>query len=94
MFLSLFLFIGITALYFAVIYWQRAAKAGQSGVGWGLGIGIGYTVALSAIAWILTLLPLPDFLQIQLAFVVWLVLTIGTGIKTDSIFDSKLPVSG
>jgi hypothetical protein len=94
MFLSLVFFIEITAVYLAVIYWRRAARAGQSGAAWGLGAGIGYSAVLWVLVWILTLLPLPDYLQIQLAFVVWFALTLATGIRTDSVFDSKLAVSG
>jgi len=37
-------------------------------------------------------LGLPYFVQVWIACVLWLIVTLAAGIKTDSVFDRKLPV--
>jgi hypothetical protein len=84
---------GVIAVYLAVIYWVRATKANKSGPQWGLGALVVYLAIMGVIYIVIRLLGLQDYMQIWIACVLWFVVTIAAGIKTDSIFASKLPVA-
>lgn len=87
----------ILAVYFGVIFWGRAAKANQSAPQWGLGALAVYLAIMLIVYLIIRLLAsplgLPDYMQIWISTIVWFIVTLVAGSKTDSIFASKLPVS-
>ena len=83
---------GILAVYIAVVYWKRAAKANKPGWQWGLGAMVAYLAVMAVIIIVLSLFPLKDYMQIWISCILWFVVTMVAGVKTDSIFASKLPV--
>jgi hypothetical protein len=86
----------IVAIYFGALYWARAASANQSSASWGFGALLAVLVGMGVLLWLTDLLAsalgLPYFVQIWIACVIWFVATLFTGIKTDSIFETKLPL--
>jgi peptidoglycan biosynthesis protein MviN/MurJ (putative lipid II flippase) len=88
---------GVIAVYFAVIYWARATKAHKSGPQWGLGALVVYLAIMGVIYLVIRLLSSPlglhDYMQIWISCVLWFIVTLTAGVKTDSIFADKLPVA-
>lgn len=87
----------IVAAYFSALYWLRAGKANQSAATWGLGALLILLVVMGVLLWLTDLLSsalgLPYFIQVWIASLIWFVVTLAAGIKTDSIFERKLPVA-
>jgi hypothetical protein len=86
----------VLAVYLGALYWVRANKANQGGAKWGLGALLIVLVVMGVLLWLTDLLAsalgLPYFVQVWIACVLWLIVTLAAGIKTDSVFDRKLPV--
>jgi hypothetical protein len=86
----------IVAVYFGALYWARAARANQSSATWGFGALLIVLIVMGALLWLTDLLAsvlgVPYFIQIWIACVIWFVVTLIAGIKTDSVFETKLPV--
>jgi len=88
----------VVAVYLGAIYWQRAAKANQNAAVWGVGALLVMLVGMGVLLFLTDLLSsalgLPYFVQVWIAIVLWFVVTMTAGIKTDSIFATRLPVAG
>ena len=95
MFLAMTGFVVCGAIFFAIVFGQRASGAGQSAAQWALTGGIGYLVGLSVLLWIINLLGtaigLPDYARIWIGCIVWFVATVVIAYRSDPILDSKLP---
>ena len=84
---------GVIAVYLAIIYWARATKAHKSGPQWGLGALVVYLAIMGVIYVVIRLLGLQDYMQIWISCVLWFIVTLAAGAKTDSIFAEKLPIA-
>ncbi|HUF72916.1 MAG TPA: hypothetical protein VMR74_08460 [Gammaproteobacteria bacterium] len=87
----------VVAVYLGALYWMRASKANQGAAKWGLGALLIVLVVMGVQLWLTDLLAsvlgLPYFVQVWIACVIWFVVTLIAGIKTDEVFERKLPVS-
>lgn len=87
----------IVGLYLGGIYWHRAARANQNALVWGLGALLAFDVVIGVLLLLISLLGsalgLPYFMQVWIGCVLWFIVTLIAGIKTDSLFETKLRVA-
>lgn len=88
----------VVGLYLGGIYRDRAARANQNALAWGLGAFLAFVVVMgilmSLISLIGTALGLPYYMQVWIACILWFIVTLVAGIRTDSLFETKLRVTG
>ena len=82
----------VVAAYLGGLYWSRA------GAKWGLGVLASFLVVMGVLMGLISLLSsalgVPYFIQIWIACVLWLIVTLVAGIRTDALFETKFRAAG
>lgn len=87
----------VVGVYLGAIYGLRARKANQGTWVWGIGAAVVYLAIMGILMWLTDLVTsaagMTYYWKVWIAAVLWFIVTLVSGSKTDSVFEKKLPAA-